>query len=249
MNSSSIDRVSKSHSTHTHTHRLLEVIRRVISLTQKNIFGGNDPEQKMMKITPRLLLLLMTSIAFVCVLKPVVHAQEDDESVNDLLAVRSPQIDALKKTIDGMYLEDAANGALPFWNSTSGHWEIFTFDIEGRGQSLPYLTHFRTLEEPSSQYVVKDIIDRAEWEEKGVIVPYKIPDDEDVDDDDFAPAPEADESSRIPISSQTVCLWSLGGSDMASTFLRCANAVRTTIFTSISSSSRMCVQLRNMRND
>ena len=105
MNSSSIDRVSKSHSTHTHTHRLLEVIRRVISLTQKNIFGGNDPEQKMMKITPRLLLLLMTSIAFVCVLKPVVHAQEDDESVNDLLAVRSPQIDALKKTIDGMYLD------------------------------------------------------------------------------------------------------------------------------------------------
>ena len=205
----------------------------------------------MMKITPpRLVLLLMTSIiAFVFVLKPVVHAQEDDESVNDLLAVRSPQIDALKKTIDGMYLEDAANGALPFWNSTSGHWEIFTFDIEGRGQSLPYLTHFRTLEEPSSQYVVKDIIDRAEWEEKGVIVPYKIPDDEDVDDDDFAPAPEADESSRIPISSQTVCLWSLGGSDMASTFLRCANAVRTTIFTSISSSSRMCVQLRNTRND
>ena len=186
----------------------------------------------MMKITPpRLVLLLMTSIiAFVFVLKPVVHAQEDDESVNDLLAVRSPQIDALKKTIDGIYLYDEVSGAQPFWNSTSGHWEISTFDFKDFGQSLPYLTHFRTLDEPSSQYVVRDKIDRAAWEENGSIVPYNAyvddVDDVDVDDDGTAPAPEADESSRITESSETICLWSLGGSDMASVYLRCANTVR-----------------------
>ena len=146
------------------------------------------------------------------------------------VAVRSLQIERLKKSIDGVYEFDDVNGAQPFYNETSGHWEISTFDFKGIGQYRAYLAHFRTLEDPSSQYVVRDYIDRASWEESGEIVPYNVY----VDDGDAAPSPDGDqdEGSRIPESSETICLWSLGGSDMASVFLRCANTVRSRRFTS-----------------
>ena len=125
------------------------------------------------------------------------------------------EIDALKASIDGVYEYASLSGLQPLFNETSGEWGIKTLQYD---YNFDFLTIFRTVDSlPGGPFVWREEIDRESYEVNGTITPAIF---------------EAnDANSTVPISSETLCLWSPGGRDSTSVYLRCANTHGNSLIT------------------